>query len=144
MSFFKRLFGGKKSPAEAMRGLAPANSDEDQSNTRSKMEAEMTSSRDRRAGAAAIPGDMPAAASGTVDKEETVVALVTRAFAGMDLQPARIDVQKAEGGTTPTLRFTLESQASTDLERARISEGDESPEDLANTVISELRRQARL
>src|SRR5215211_6691364 len=138
MSFFKRLFGGKKSPAEAMRGGAPAHSDEEHSSTRSKMEAEMASSRDRRAGAAAIPGDMQAGVSGTVDKEESVIALVTRAFAGMDLQTARINVQKAEGGTTPTLRFTLESQASTDLERGRISEGDESPEALANTVITEL------
>ena len=143
MSFLRKLFGAqKKRPPEAMRGLGTAQSDEDQRSTRSRMEAEMISDRERRAGNRASPGDLAPNALSPSDKEEAVIALVTRACAGRDLQTTRVDVRKLEGDAVPTLRFTLDDRASTDLERERIATSDESVEALASIVVAELRRQA--
>ena len=74
------------------------------------------------------------------EQENAVIELVSRASGGM-VQTSVVDVHKTEGGTVPTLRFTLEDVASTDLERARIAGGAESAETLANIVVLELRRQ---
>src|SRR5688572_5164621 len=107
MSFFKKLFGGdKKRPSETVRGVETAQTNEQQISARSRMEAEMTASRSAREGNASISGDSVEDARSEPDKEEVLLALVTQACAGRDLQIARVDVQRLEGGTVPTLRFT--------------------------------------
>ena len=58
------------------------------------------------------------------------------------MQTARVDVQKLEGGTVLTLRFTLHDRVSTDLELGRIALTGESADVLAGIVVAELRRQA--
>ena len=74
------------------------------------------------------------------DREKEVVDMVAKACGNLNLQTVAVDVQKLEGGIVPTLRFTLEERASTDLERERIeSEGDTVG--LARTVVQELARQ---
>ena len=134
MSFFKRLFGGKKKVVEPMRGGGMVQTTDQQSSTRTRMEADMERDRERRAGSPAAAG---APSPSVVDREEAVIALVTTACGGMDLQTARVDVNKLGGGTAPTLRFTLEGSASTDLEIGRIMSGDETPEALAIIVVAE-------
>lgn len=74
------------------------------------------------------------------DREKEVVDMVSQACGGLNLETTAVDVQKLEGGTVPTLRFTLEDRASTDLERGRIESGEETKE-LARTVVQELARQ---
>jgi hypothetical protein len=49
MSFLKRLFGREKRTIEPMRGVATGQTEAEQDVTRKRMEAEMTSQRDRRA-----------------------------------------------------------------------------------------------
>jgi hypothetical protein len=55
MSLFKKLFGEKKQPDTAMRGAssAPIQSPEQQDAIRTKMESELSASRDKRAADAA-------------------------------------------------------------------------------------------
>jgi hypothetical protein len=143
VSFLKRLFGGKnKLQVEAMRGLEGAQTDEQQSTSRSKMEAEVTADRVRRAAHTGVSAPSAMDTPSTSAKEEEVIALVTQACAGMDLQTSRVDVHKLEGGTVPTLRFTLNDRVSTDLEFRRITANGESAEVLAGIVVAELRRQA--
>ena len=74
-------------------------------------------------------------------QERAVIELVSRACGGMILETARVDVHNLEGGTVPTLRFTLEERASTDLALGRIASGEESAETLASGVVAELRKQ---
>jgi hypothetical protein len=74
------------------------------------------------------------------DREKEVVDMVSKACGGLNLETTAVDVQKLEGGTVPTLRFTLEDRASTDLERQRI-EADEDTQSLARVVVQELARQ---
>jgi hypothetical protein len=75
------------------------------------------------------------------DLERAVIELVSRACQGMNLETSRVDVHKLEGGTAPTLRFTLEGTASTDVECDRIASGEESPEAMASAVVAELSKQ---
>jgi hypothetical protein len=75
------------------------------------------------------------------EREDAVVSLVARATGGMLLDWSVVDVHKLEGGEVATLRFNLTDSASTDLERARIENGNETPEQLADVVIAELKRQ---
>jgi hypothetical protein len=75
------------------------------------------------------------------DQESAVIELVSRACQGMILETSRVDVHKQEGGIVPTLRFTLEERASTDLDIGRIASGEESDDSLASEVIAELRKQ---
>jgi hypothetical protein len=49
MAFLKRLFHREKRAIEPMRGTAPGQTEVEQDATRKRMEAEMTSQRDRRA-----------------------------------------------------------------------------------------------
>jgi hypothetical protein len=52
MGFFKRLLGkGKDKSVEPMRGLAKAQTEDEQAATRLRMEDEMAASRERRRGA---------------------------------------------------------------------------------------------
>ena|SRR6266540_2975493 len=142
MAFLKRLFGGRKSSPEPMRGQATVPTEETQSATRSRMGAEMLSERDRRAAIASdTSADTSASGLTPAELEEAIIALVTNACVGMNLQTTRVDVRKLEGGTVPTLRFTLDDTFSTDLERNRITSGQESAENLAREVVAELRRQ---
>jgi hypothetical protein len=98
------------------------------------MEAEMTAARERR--------DVGARPTGWTEKEQVIVTAVTAAFAGAMLDAKPVDVRTPEGGTAAALRFTLNEIYSTDLNRGRIESGTESVEELSNSVITELRRQA--
>jgi hypothetical protein len=75
------------------------------------------------------------------ERENAVISLVSQATGGMLLETRLVDVHKLEGGETATLRFNLNEGPSTDLERARIESGGETPEQLASVVIAELKRQ---
>jgi hypothetical protein len=75
------------------------------------------------------------------EQEQAVIDLVSRACGQLNLETTAVDVFKLEGGTVPTLRFTLEGRVSTDLERGRIVAGGETPEALASVVVEELRKQ---
>ena len=60
MNFLKRLFGGdgaKKPNVQPMRGMEPLQTDEQQSSTRSHMEAEMRSDQERRTSQEGGPTD---------------------------------------------------------------------------------------
>jgi hypothetical protein len=140
VSFFKRLFGGGKKEPASLRGSELGQTAEQQSSTRDHMEAEMQRERERRAGPAATPAEAVPSLS-PAEREESVIALVTGACRGMNLQTARVDVITLEGATVPTLRFNLEERASTDLDVGRITRDEESPEVLATIVVTELRRQ---
>jgi len=133
MNFLKRLFG-KKQGVEPIRGHDTAQTEEQQSATRERMEAEIQVDRDRRS--AVDPTAAPAA-----DREQAVVVLVTRAFPGSDVQASTVDVMKLEGGTAATLRLTVDGTRSTDIEKARL-EGDEPVETLAASIVEDLQRQA--
>ena len=78
------------------------------------------------------------------EREEQIVERVEEACGGLTLEASVVDVHKLDGGIMPTLRFTLLGQASTDLERPRIAEGGESPEELARIVFEELKRQVEM
>ena len=78
---------------------------------------------------------------GLTQREEDLVALVSRALHGFMLDTQIVDVHKQEGGMTPTIRFTLEEQASTDLERSVIAESSQSEEELVRRVVEDLQLQ---
>lgn len=75
------------------------------------------------------------------EREEQVVKLVTEKFPDRFLEARIISVHKQEGGETPTLRFTLDQAASTDLERERIAGSQDSVERLAEEAIGDLAGQ---
>jgi hypothetical protein len=56
MVFLRQLFQRKKPKHQEMRGTAPVQSDEDREATRTKMEAELTADRERRAAKASEAG----------------------------------------------------------------------------------------
>jgi hypothetical protein len=133
MAFLRRLFG-KKTTAAPMRGASHVSqSQEQQDTTRATMEAELIAARELREGSARLVG--------WTEREQALIARVTQAFAGMMLEARSVDVHTAEGRLSPTLRFTVNESASTDLPRERIARSDESEEVLAEIVIAELRRQ---
>lgn len=135
MAFFKRLFGrDKKSTATPMRGPSDAFQTQGQpDSTRATMETEVVATPERREGSATPEG--------WTEREQAIIARVSEAFAGMMLDSRTVDVHTLEGGLSPTLRFTLNETASTDLQRGRIAANDESEDALADVVIVELRRQ---
>ena len=73
------------------------------------------------------------------EREEALIELLSRSFAGRMLDARVVDVHKQEGGLASTLRFTLDDEASADLERERIETSDESVEALAAAVAAHLR-----
>ena len=48
MEFIRKIFGGTKKQPEAARGVAPVQTQEQQDETRSRMEAEMAQQKERR------------------------------------------------------------------------------------------------
>jgi hypothetical protein len=139
MNLIKRLFGGtKQTEGEAMRGAGPVQTSDQQSATRARMEAEMVADRERRQ-AQVAPGQVTPPAGD--EREQAVIAMVSQACGDRNLQTSTVEVQKLEGGSVSTLRFTLDDVASTDLERERITSATESVEELATAIVAELRRQ---
>jgi hypothetical protein len=57
------------------------------------------------------------------------------------LDASVVDVHKQDGRTVSTLRFTLNDEASTDLERDRIEQSGDSAEDMAAQLADDLRAQ---
>jgi hypothetical protein len=57
------------------------------------------------------------------------------------LDASVVDVHKQDGRTVSTLRFTLNDEASTDLERDQIEHSGESAEDMAARLVDDLRTQ---
>ena len=78
--------------------------------------------------------------TGFTEREEAIIAMLTRTFAGLMLDARIVDVHKQGGGTVPTVRFTLNEQASSDLERDRI-ESTAPIEELGEEVAAELKGQ---
>ena len=74
-------------------------------------------------------------------REEEIIAILSRAFEGLMLDSRVVDVHKLDGGTVSTLRFTLNEAASSDLERDEIEESGKSVEEMAERVSGELREQ---
>lgn len=135
MAFLKRLLGrqDKGSTDALMRGQADAVQTPVQPGpTPATIEPEV---------AAAQEPHGESATSEEVDRDQAIIARVSEAFAGMMLDARSVDVHTVGGGLSPTLRFTLNETASTDLPRERIAATKESVEELANLVIVELRRQ---
>jgi hypothetical protein len=75
------------------------------------------------------------------EREDAVIALVTAALDGMNLDARVVNFHKLEGGEAVTVQFTVNNVVSTDLERARIDASGETPEALASAVVEELKRQ---
>ena len=48
MEFIRKLFGGSKKQPEAARGVAPLQTQQQQDDTRNRMEAEMADQKERR------------------------------------------------------------------------------------------------
>ena len=137
MAFFKRLLGrrDKESTDAPIRGPSDALQTHVQpGSTAATMKPEVVAARE--AGGSATPEGF--------DREQAITARVAQAFSGMLLDARGVDVHTLEGGLSPTLRFTLNEAASTDLPRDRIAAGRESVEELADQVIVELRRQVVL
>jgi hypothetical protein len=74
------------------------------------------------------------------ERESLIVALVTRAFEGMNLQVVTMN-RSGPGGQMEVLRFTLDDAYSSELAREQISTTGQSPEELATTVENDLRSQ---
>jgi hypothetical protein len=102
------------------------------------MEAEIVADREQRQAEVASGEAGPPQGA---EREQAVIALVSQACGDRNLQTSTVEVQKLEGGAVPTLRFTLDDVASTDLERERVVSGTESVEELATAIVAELRRQ---
>jgi hypothetical protein len=132
MAFLKRLFGQRvrQSPALPTRGPSDA------LQTQARPGSTRTTTGTEVAGATEAPAE-----GATPDREQAIIARVAAAFSGMMLDARAVDVHTLEGGLSPTLRFTLNEAASTDLPRDRITANEESVEELADEVIAELRRQ---
>jgi hypothetical protein len=75
------------------------------------------------------------------EREDAVIALVTAALGGMNLDARVVNFHKLEGGEAVSVQFTVNEVISTDLERARIEASGEPPEALACGVIEEHKRQ---
>jgi hypothetical protein len=73
------------------------------------------------------------------EREEVIIELLSRSFAGRMLDARIVDVHKQEGGLAATLRFTLDDTTSADLEREQIEASEESAEVLAASLAEDLR-----
>ena len=76
--------------------------------------------------------------------EIEVIAEVTRAFPESSVRADAIAVHSENGQEIGTLRFTVDEQASTDIELSRLQAPSGSPELLAQEVITDLRAQLPL
>ncbi len=77
--------------------------------------------------------------------EIEVIAEVTRAFPDSSVRADAIAVHSGDGREIGTLRFTVDEQASTDIELSRLqTPSGSSPELLAQEVITDLRAQLPL
>ena len=79
-----------------------------------------------------------------MEAEIEVIAEVTRAFPESSVRADAIAVHATDGREIGTLRFTVDEQASTDVELSRLQEQGASPEMLAQEVITDLRAQLPL
>ena len=75
------------------------------------------------------------------EREQEIIGLLSRAFEGATLDARVVDIHKQDGRTVSTLRFTLDDEASTDLEREHIEQSSESAEDMAAKLSDDLRAQ---
>ena len=76
--------------------------------------------------------------------EIEVIAEVTRAFPESSVRADAVAVHAADGREIGTLRFTVDEQASTDVDLGRLQAPGASPEMLAQEVITDLRAQLPL
>ena len=76
--------------------------------------------------------------------EIEVIAEVTRAFPESSVRADAVAVHTNDGREVGTLRFTVDEQASTDIELSRLQAPSGSPELLAQEVITDLRAQLPL
>jgi len=76
--------------------------------------------------------------------EIEVIAEVTRAFPDSSVRADAVAVHTNDGREIGTLRFTVDEQASTDIELSRLQAASASPELLAQEVITDLRAQLPL
>ena len=74
------------------------------------------------------------------DKEQQVIALVSTAFPGHQVQAMVTEVYELDGGTKETLRFVMDDAYSADFAREGIQAG-ESVEALASTIQLDLKSQ---
>jgi hypothetical protein len=75
------------------------------------------------------------------DRETEIVALVSSAFPGMNLQAVTLEQPLAGGGHRPVLRITLNDAYSSDVTRESVASDEESSEELAQRVEEDLRAQ---
>ena len=75
------------------------------------------------------------------EREQEIIGLLSRAFEGAMLDASVVDVHKQDGRTVSTLRFTLNDEASTDLERGQIEQSGASAEDMTARLAEDLRTQ---
>jgi len=96
---------------------------------------------------ATMPGAAPrepmatTGATITDERKDALTRLVTAAFPGRDLRIDPVTVHRLDGGTEDTLRFTLDSAVSTDVDERHLQQGLESDEAVARLVIADLEGQ---
>ena len=77
------------------------------------------------------------------DREEAIIDILSKAFAGMMLDARIMEVHRLNGEMASTIRFNLNEEASADLERTRVESTAVPLEDLAIEVASDLKSQLR-
>ena len=99
--------------------------------------------------ATSVPGTQPFSSLDLSDRtvsatEIAVIAEVTRAFPERSVRTDAVAVHADDGREIGTLRFTVDERASTDIQLTRLDAEGESPELLAQEVITDLKAQLPL